>query len=234
MATRAMLAYHDNQGLALIYSHTGNDPVDLTAIIQELIAAHSPSILPALVGLKPLPNTNTTATGWSYLDRDTPDLSHLPDDYDVQEYLEDLDSEEFTQSQLRARTLLVANGNTAATGRHRIIAGVGVLALGDDDTRTRLSEVDGAAIEAVGDQANGEVLMLTYSGEVLALTTAARLHRRLEAGAPPATLVGDQGGRSAVTGEAGRSSASPDTIRLETEHGALYLPPEEVLTVAWD
>ena len=40
---------------------------------------------------------------------------------------------------------------------------------------------------------------------------------------PGMVIVGDGGGQSAVTGEVGWSSTIPGCVRVEVEHGALYL-----------
>ena len=40
------------------------------------------------------------------------------------------------------------------------------------------------------------------------------------------SLVGENGGASAIVGEIGQSNSIPELFRIETEHGALYLDPE--------
>ena len=45
------------------------------------------------------------------------------------------------------------------------------------------------------------------------------------------TLVGECGGLSSIIGDCGPSDAMPGLYRIETEHGALYLDPEEEVAV---
>lgn len=40
-------------------------------------------------------------------------------------------------------------------------------------------------------------------------------------------LVGDSGGLSAIVGDVEASNTMPGMVRVETEHGPLYLDPEE-------
>lgn len=44
-------------------------------------------------------------------------------------------------------------------------------------------------------------------------------------------IIGDYGGRTEITGEVHESGLVFGTMSIETEHGVLYLPAEEVIQV---
>lgn len=50
----------------------------------------------------------------------------------------------------------------------------------------------------------------------------------------PISLVGDHGGHSAITGEISPSGLVMGTVSIETEHGTIYLDPEESIDIVED
>lgn len=50
----------------------------------------------------------------------------------------------------------------------------------------------------------------------------------------PAYLVGDADNLSCITGEVYESSTVPGLMAVETEHGTLYLDPEEEVLISED
>lgn len=228
MTTRAMLT----DGKTAIYSHGQNEPETIRATMRRLIENHGPDVLPVILGTSALPGTTRQARAWSYLDADTPDLSHLPGDYDRAAAFKDSDSGQFTAPEIAARFLLTANGNTAATGHALIVPGIGVLGLMSDDTRTTVTSdiYDSHDVQRLGEIANGDVLLLDPTGTVDVLKLARVLPDAVATGQIGA-LLGSSGGKVGITGDAYESSGMRGFIVIETEVGSLYLDADTVVSV---
>lgn len=231
MANRAAFNFQDSA----IYVHDyGASPAALTDTLRKLVAAHGEDVLHVIVGNAHLPGSRAAAWGWSYLDPDTPDLSHLPDDYDMAAWIaEDTSNPDLSSSEARARALMVANRNTAATGRHRIVPGIGALALAEDVTQVYTLGSTAGDIDRIAERFNGEFLQVFEDGTAISQMSAAALARRqvgVRSTDQPVFLVGNQGGRarvrSARQGEAG-------VVLVRTEFGELSLRAGSRVGLTW-